>query len=223
MSLRRADPARAARRYDRGMPVTQWDGPLRWDGQWGAERSRPPAGRRAARARGHQPARAGARRDRASPSWLHVGWPAGLAQVALAAIGPLALLGSRRFPGPDGRGRRGGRARRPALRARRRCRPTSPSRSRSSLAVARGAVAWAVASVVVAWVAAHRARRRARAVWHPFRIALTTLALAACFGIGSFVQRAHARAPRRSGPRRSGAVRPPSSASACASPANCTT
>ena len=46
MSLRRADPARAARRYDRGMPVTQWDGRPHWDGRWDGrpERFRPPPG-----------------------------------------------------------------------------------------------------------------------------------------------------------------------------------
>ena len=46
MSLRRADPARARRRYDRGMPDTHWDGRPRWDGQWDGrpERFRPPPG-----------------------------------------------------------------------------------------------------------------------------------------------------------------------------------
>ena len=68
MSLRRADPARAGRRYDRGMPVTHWDGrPAGTDSGTDAPprtaSARRPA-RRAARARGHQPARAGARRDR---------------------------------------------------------------------------------------------------------------------------------------------------------------
>ena len=44
MSLRRADPARMPQRYDRGMPVTQWDGRPHWDARWDGrpERFRPP-------------------------------------------------------------------------------------------------------------------------------------------------------------------------------------
>jgi signal transduction histidine kinase len=125
--------------------------------------------------------------------WQHVGWPAGLLQVGLAAVGPLALLGARRYPGatvavvaaaaladllltPDFGP------------------PYLALAFAIVLAVARGAVVWAVASVVVAWVAAIALGAVIGLSWHPFRIAFTTLVLAACFGIGWFVRVRRARA-----------------------------
>src|SRR4030095_11296690 len=100
MSLRRADPARPSRRYDRGMPVTQWDGRPHWDGRWDGrpERFRPPPGvvlltPVIISLLVQVPAAIGI------AVWLRVGWAAGLAQVALAAIGPLALLASRPYAG----------------------------------------------------------------------------------------------------------------------------
>ena len=188
MSLRRADPARAARRYDRGMPDTHWDGRPHWDGQWDArpERFRPPPGvvllvPVILSLLVQVPAAIGI------AVWLHVGWPVGLGMVALAAIGPLALLGSRRFPGPTvafvaaaalvdlltG----------PDVGP-----PYVALAFAIVLAVARGAMLWSVASVVVAWVAAIVLGAMVGLDWHPFRIALTTALLAACFGIGAFVR-----------------------------------
>ncbi len=190
MSLRRADPARERRHYDRGMPVPQWDGRPRWDGR--PERFRPPAGfvllaPVVISLLVQVPAAI------TIAAWLHVGWAAGLAQVALAAIGPLALLASRRYPGP-----------------------TVAAVSAAALvdvlfapdvgppylalafaivfAVARGALVWAVVSVVVGWGSAIVFGAILGLSWHPFRIALTTLLLAACFGIGSFVSVRRVRA-----------------------------
>ena len=119
--------------------------------------------------------------------WTDVGWPAGLVQVALALAGPLALLASRRFPGPtvvvvaalalaD------------LLFTADAGPPYIALAFAIALAVARGAVAWAAASTVVAWVAALWLGSVLGLSWHPFRIAATTFALAACFGIGWFVR-----------------------------------
>ena len=119
--------------------------------------------------------------------WTDVGWTAGLVQVALAVAGPLALLASRRFPGPtvvvvaalalaD------------LLFTADAGPPYIELAFAIALAVARGAVAWAAASTVVAWVAALWLGSVLGLSWHPFRIAATTFALAACFGIGWFVR-----------------------------------
>ena len=188
MSLRRADPARGSRRYDRGMPVTQGDGRPHWDGRWDGRPDRfrpPPAVTLLAPViislLVQVPAAIGI------AVWLRVGWAAGLAQVALAAIGPLALLASRRYPGP-----------------------TVAVVSAAALAdllltpdvgppyvalafaivlgIVRGAMLWTVLSVVVGWVAAIVLGAVVGLDWHPFRIALTTALLAACFGIGAFVR-----------------------------------
>jgi signal transduction histidine kinase len=188
MSLRRADPARGSRRYDRWMPVTQGDGRPHWDGRWDGRPDHfrpPPAVTLLAPViislLVQVPAAIGI------AVWLRVGWAAGLAQVALAAIGPLALLASRRYPGP-----------------------TVAVVSAAALAdllltpdvgppyvalafaivlgIARGAMLWTVLSVVVGWVAAIVLGAVVGLDWHPFRIALTTALLAACFGIGAFVR-----------------------------------
>ncbi len=119
--------------------------------------------------------------------WSGAGWPSGLLAVALAAIGPVALLGSRRYPGPTVAvvalaasadlllGPEAGP-------------PYVALAFAIVLAVARGAVLWTVGTVGVAWLAALVLGPALGLSWHPFRIALTTLALAACFGIGSFVR-----------------------------------
>ena len=188
MSLRRADPARGSQRYDRWMPVTQGDGRPHWDGRWDGRPDRfrpPPAVTLLAPViislLVQVPAAIGI------AVWLRVGWAAGLAQVALAAIGPLALLASRRYPGP-----------------------TVAVVSAAALAdllltpdvgppyvalafaivlgIVRGAMLWTVLSVVVGWVAAIVLGAVVGLDWHPFRIALTTALLAACFGIGAFVR-----------------------------------
>ena len=125
--------------------------------------------------------------------WQHVGWPAGLLQVALAAAGPLALLGARRYPGATvavvAAAALADLLLTPDLGP-----PYLALAFAIVLAVARGAVVWAVASVVAAWVAAIALGAVIGVSWHPFRIAFTTLVLAACFGIGWFVRVRRARA-----------------------------
>ena len=189
MSLRRADPARAARRYDQGMPDTHWDGRPRWDGQWDGrpERFRPPPGvvllvPVIISLLVQVPAAIGI------AVWLHVGWPVGLGRWRSPRSGPLALLGVAPVPRADGRVRGRGRARRPAHRHPTSVRRTSPSRSPSCSRSPAVPMLWAVASVVVAWVAAIVLGAMVGLDWHPFRIALTTALLAACFGIGAFVR-----------------------------------
>ncbi|WP_395243593.1 sensor histidine kinase [Agromyces sp. MMS24-K17] len=120
-------------------------------------------------------------------AWQQVGWPAGLAMVALAAVGPLALLGSRRWPGPTVAVVAAA-ALVDALTGPGVGPPYVALAFAIVLAVARGAVAWAVASVVVAWAAALTIGALIGVQQHPVRIALTTLLLAACFGVGAFVR-----------------------------------
>ena len=55
-------------------------------------------------------------------------------------------------------------------------------------AVVRGARLWALISVGFAWLTAVVAGGVVGVSWHPFRIALTTLALALCFGIGEGIR-----------------------------------
>lgn len=166
------------------MPVTQWDGRPPWDGR--PERFRPPPGvvllaPVIISLLVQVPAAIGI------AAWLHVGWLAGLGQVALAAVGPLALLASRRHPGPTvavvSAAALADLLTGPDLGP-----PYVALAFAIVLAVARGAVAWAVVSVVVAWVAAIVLGATIGLSWHPFRIALTTVLLAACFGIGAFVR-----------------------------------
>jgi signal transduction histidine kinase len=168
------------------MPVPPWGGPPAppWDGR--PERFRPPAGfvllaPVVISFLVQVPAAIGI------AAWQHVGWPAGLLQVALAALGPLALLGARRYPGPTvavvAAAALADLLLTPDLGP-----PYVALAFAIVLAVARGAVIWAVASVVVAWVAAIALGAVIGVSWHPFRIAFTTLVLAACFGIGWFVR-----------------------------------
>ncbi|MDQ0895568.1 signal transduction histidine kinase [Agromyces ramosus] len=192
MSLRPADGRRSRRRYDRGMPVPPWEAtPVPpWDGR--AERfPRPPAAfvllaPVVISLLVQVPAAIGI------AAWQHVGWPAGLLQVVLAAAGPLALLGARRYPGPTvaviAAAALADLLLTPDLGP-----PYVALAFAIVLAVARGAVVWAAASVVVAWVAAIALGAVIGVSWHPFRIAFTTLVLAACFGIGSFVRVRRAR------------------------------
>ncbi|HKH09169.1 MAG TPA: sensor histidine kinase [Agromyces sp.] len=174
------------------MPVPPWGGPPMppWDGR--PERFRPPAGfvllaPVVISFLVQVPAAIGI------AFWQHVGWPAGLLQVALAAVGPLALLGARRYPGVTvavvAAAALADLLLTPDLGP-----PYLALAFAIVLAVARGAVVWAVASVVVAWVAAIALGAVIGVSWHPFRIAFTTLVLAACFGIGWFVRVRRARA-----------------------------
>ncbi len=196
MSLRPADEAAPVRRYDRGMPVPPWDGPFRWDERpfWDGrpERFRPPAGfvllaPVVISFLVQVPAAIGI------AVWLQVGWPAGLAQVALAAVGPFALLGARRYPGPTvavvAAAALADLLLTPDLGP-----PYIALAFAIVLAVVRGAVIWALASVVVAWAAGIALGAALGLAWHPFRTAFTTLVLAACFGIGWFVRMRRDRA-----------------------------
>jgi signal transduction histidine kinase len=194
MSLRPADPSPELRGYHRGMPVTQSDGRPHWEARWDGrpDRFRPPPGvvlgaPVVISLLVQVPAAIGI------GVWLHLGWAVGALQVALALVGPLALLGSRRIPGPTVAVVSAaaladllvGAAVGP---------PSVALAFAIVLAVARGAAIWAVVSVVAGWVAAIALGALLGLDWHPFRIALTTLLLAACFGIGAFVRTRRERA-----------------------------
>jgi signal transduction histidine kinase len=176
------------------MPVTQSDGRPHWDARWDgrADRFRPPPGvvlgvPVVVSLLAQVPAAIGI------AVWVQLGWAAGALQVALALVGPLALLGSRRFPGPTvavvSAAALADLVVGPDVGP-----PYVALAFAIVLAVARGAVLWAVVSVVVAWVAAIVLGALIGLDWHPFRIALTTLLLAACFGIGAIVRTRRQRA-----------------------------
>jgi len=125
--------------------------------------------------------------------WTRPGPLLAIGEIAIAAFGPLALLASRRFPGPTvavvsaaaladvllG----------PDLGP-----PYVAIAFAIGLAVLRGALGWALISVGTAWLAAILLAPIIGLDWPPFRIVLTTLALAACFGIGWFARRRRDRA-----------------------------
>lgn len=176
------------------MPPHNWDGPPPWQSPWSGrpERFRPPPGfvlfaPVVISLLVQVPAAIGI------AVWMHVGWVMGLGQVALAAAGPLALLGARRYPGPTvvavAIAALADLVLAPDLGP-----PYIALAFAIVLAVARGAVVWAVSSVVAAWVAAIVLGSMLGQSWHPFRIAFTTLALAACFAIGWFVRVRRTRA-----------------------------
>lgn len=202
MSRRRADGRAARRGYDRTVPDRRspepgwrggppWAGPPSWAGLDGDERRRPPAAfvllaPVVISLLVQVPAAIGV------AFWHDVGLPAGLAQLALAAAGPLALLGSRRFPGPT--------VAVVALAALADFLlspdvgpPYVALLFAIVLAVARGAVLWAAASVITAWLVAVVVGPLVGVSWPPLRIAATTLALAVCFGIGWFARTRRAR------------------------------
>ena len=137
------------------MPVTQWDGRPPWDGR--PERFRPPPGvvllvPVILSLLVQVPAAIGI------AVWFDVGWPEGLGMLALAVIGPLALLGSRRYPGPTvavvSAAALADLLTGPDIGP-----PYIALAFAIVLAVVRGAVAWAVVSVVVAWVGRSRSAR----------------------------------------------------------------
>lgn len=119
--------------------------------------------------------------------WMRLPTSLELLHVGLALAGPLALLGARRAPGPTV-------AVVTALALADLLAPPDVGPPYVALAfaivlaVARGALAWAIVSVVAGWVAAIVLASSLGPTWHPIRIAATTLLLAACFGIGSFVR-----------------------------------
>ena len=117
----------------------------------------------------------------------------GAAEVAIAAIGPIALLAARRLPGPT-----------VAVVAAAALAdlllgpdvgpPYVALAFAIVLAVARGALVWALVSVGIVWLAAILVAPFAGIVWPPPRIALTTAVLAVCFGVGWFARTRRQRA-----------------------------
>lgn len=199
MSRRRADGRAPARRYDQAVPrrpspEQSWGGRPPWTGRppWGdGERPRPPAAfvllaPVVISLLVQVPAAIGI------AVWQHLDWADALLQIGLAVAGPLALLGSRRYPGPT--------VAVVSLLALADLVLTSDAGPpylalafAIVLAVVRDAVIWAAVSVIAAWAAGLVAGSMLGLTWHPFRIAITTLALAACFGIGWFVRARRAR------------------------------
>ncbi|MFF2390670.1 sensor histidine kinase [Agromyces sp. NPDC058104] len=168
-----------------------WAGPPSWVGPDGDERRRPPAAfvllaPVVISLLVQVPAAIGV------AIWHEVGLPAGLAQFALAAAGPLALLGSRRYPGPTvavvALAALADFLLAPDIGP-----PYVALLFAIALAVARGAVVWAAASVIAAWLVAVVVGPLVGVSWSPLRIAFTTLALAVCFGIGWFARTRRAR------------------------------
>ncbi|VXB40672.1 Signal transduction histidine kinase [Microbacterium sp. 8M] len=112
--------------------------------------------------------------------------------LALAIAGPLALLAARRFPGPvvavvsafallD------------VLTAPVYGPPYLALAFAIAIAVARGAVIWAAASVATGWAAAILIGVAIGRIWHPGLIVLATVGLAASFAVGAFVRTRGAR------------------------------
>jgi len=131
------------------------------------------------------------------------------ASIGIALIGPIALIGARRFPGPVVAitaiaasldlfvNERGG--------------PPYLALAFAILsAVVRGARVWAWISIGVCWIASITfAGLLGREQWTPFRIAGTTLGILIVFGIGEALRTRKERAAewrRRAGERRQSAV-----------------
>ncbi|QAY74442.1 sensor histidine kinase [Agromyces protaetiae] len=135
--------------------------------------------------------------------WTHESASTAALSISLAVAGPLALLASRRWPGPT-----------VAVVAALALAdvlllpdigpPYIAVGFAIILGVARGALVWTAVSAGVAWVAAVVLGTLAGVDWHPIRIAATTAALALCFGIGWFirVRRGRAQAYRVEAQRR---------------------
>lgn len=139
------------------------------------------------------------------PEPLHLDPLVFWASFGLAVIGPLALLLSRRFPGPI--------VAFVAAAATADLFVVGPNQAPVYIALAfaiiraisRGARIWAWISVGAAWVASLAISLVLGSDWTPFRIAATTLGILICFGIGEslrtrserFAQIARIRAQRR--------------------------
>lgn len=202
MSRPRADERGVLERYHRGMPESSrrgapswggppWGGPPQWATQSELERRRPPAGfvlvaPVVISLLVQVPAAIGI------ALWQHVAWPLALLHLALAAAGPLALLGARRYPGPTVAAVSLA-ALADFLLAPDVGPPYVALLFAIVLAVARGAVIWAAVSVAAVWVAAVVTGAMFGITWSPLRIAFTTLVLGVCFGIGWFVRTRRAR------------------------------
>lgn len=112
--------------------------------------------------------------------------PSTLAALALAVIGPLLLLGARRFPGPV-----------VALVTVAACADFAIDSSPSPYiaiafaigsAIIRGARAWAWISVGVCWVLTIVVGALFGLQWHPARVAVTTLLVLLVFGAGESIR-----------------------------------
>lgn len=129
--------------------------------------------------------------------WQRVPLPMAATSLALAAASALALLGARRWPGPTV-------AVVAALTALDLFIPPEGGPPFVALAfaivgaVVRGARLWALVSVGLAWLVAIVGGGAVGVAWHPFRVAVTTLALALCFaaGEGLRTRREHGTAQR---------------------------
>ncbi|QIG40868.1 sensor histidine kinase [Microbacterium sp. 4R-513] len=120
-------------------------------------------------------------------AWQRVPAPYGAISVALAAASALALIGARRWPGPTV-------ALVAALTTVDLFVPPDVGPILVALAfgiigaVVRGARLWALFSVGAAWLLAVTASGLIGMSWHPFRIALATLALGLFFAIGEGIR-----------------------------------
>ncbi|WP_353815521.1 sensor histidine kinase [Agromyces sp. SYSU T00266] len=166
------------------MPAPTWDGAAPWGGR--PERFRPPpnvvlVAPVVISAIVQVPAAI------AIAAWMRLPASLEVLHVGLAVAGPLALLAARRAPGPTV-------AAVTALALADLVLPPDVGPPYVALAlaivlaVARGALGWAVVSVVTGWVAAIVLASGFGPEWHPLRVAGTTVLLAACFGIGAFVR-----------------------------------
>ncbi|QTX05125.1 sensor histidine kinase [Agromyces archimandritae] len=108
-------------------------------------------------------------------------------QAALAAAGPLALLAVQWMPGPTVAVVAAA-ALADLLLAPDLGPPYIALAFAIVIAVARGAIVWALAATGAVWLAALLAGPLLGLDWHPARIAATTLALAVCFATGAFVR-----------------------------------
>ena len=123
------------------------------------------------------------------------GWPL---VVGLALVGPAALIGARRFPGPVVAVVAAAAGAllllRPDIGA-----PYPAVLFAIVLGIVRGARVWVYASVAVAWAATITLASVYGVTFHPLRIAFTTLALALAMGIGEAIRsrREHFQALRR--------------------------
>ena len=119
--------------------------------------------------------------------WQDVPAPWAGVSLALAAASALALLAARRWPGPTV-------AVVAALTTLDLFVPPDAGPPFIALAFAivgaivRGARVWTLVSVGLAWLTAVVASGLMGVSWHPFRVAITTLALAICVGIGEGIR-----------------------------------
>lgn len=119
--------------------------------------------------------------------WTRTAVPLAVLSVALAAASALVLLAARRWPGPTV-------AVVTALTALDLFVPPEGGPPPIALAfaivgaVVRGARLWALIAVGAGWLGAIVVAGALGVSWHPFRIAIATLALAVCFAIGEGIR-----------------------------------